>query len=112
MSNRLSSSKQKIQDTYQEDYFMEKDMEEIVYLEAEWSPSVGMSEDRLDRELSGQVQLSHLEEKDWVASQAWNSLILSFLPATHPVLSLKGEACTGSLLLQRSSTPFLPFALP
>lgn len=62
MSSMLRRSKQKIQDTYQENYFMERDMKGIVYLEAEWSPSVGISEDRLDRQLSGLVQLSHLDE--------------------------------------------------
>lgn len=64
MSNRLSSTKENIQDTYQENYFMERDMKEIDYLDAEWSPSLGISEDRLDRQLSGLVQLSHLEEED------------------------------------------------
>lgn len=105
MSNRTSSSTQNIPDTYQEKYLMEMDMEETDCLEAEWSPSLDMSEDRLDRQLSGLVQLSHLEEDNWMTTWAWNSMIFSFLVAAHPVLALEGEAHTGNIFLQK--TPHL-----
>lgn len=87
MSNRSSSSTQTIQDTYQEKYLAEKDMEEIDCPGAEWSPSLEISEDRLDRQLSGLLQLSRLEEEeDWMTSWAWNFTILPFLAAAHPVV--------------------------
>lgn len=85
-------------------------MEEINCLEAEWSPSLEISEDRLDRQLSGQVQFSCLEEENWMASWAWNFTISSFPAAAHPVLALEGEAHTGNILLQETphlSSPLL-----